>query len=264
MTDNRHGRTLDGPNAAVKSPSGGQRGQATGLQLAATIIDVTRALGRSVPPPRGAPYFGLDSEAAYDLAVLDAFCARGIFRKYEFALDLGSGLGGRARWLAARTGCRVVGVDPSPHAVAAAALLNRRARMDEQVRFQVGRFGSLPLRDRVFTHVWLIDATEDAASTETFSEAFRVLRRGGHFAVQALLLSPPRRAAMLAALRGIGFVDLEACDVRFAELPHACRIARDRLRLAVQPATGEAPTWQRLGTRPEVRTGVQIFARRPA
>jgi len=103
--------------------------------LVTAIIDVTRELARSVPPPRGAPYFYLDAEVTYDFRVLDALCARGIFRKYEFALDIGSGLGGRARWLAARSGCRIVGVDPRPSAVVAATTLNRRAHMDEHVRF---------------------------------------------------------------------------------------------------------------------------------
>src|SRR5438445_6817933 len=114
------------------------QGTSTAAAAAVTIIDVTRDLARTVPPPRGAPYFCLDSEVPYDLRVLDAFCSRGIFRKYELALELGSGLGGRARWLAARSGCRIVGIDPRPQTVAAAVLLNRRARMDDQVTFCVG------------------------------------------------------------------------------------------------------------------------------
>jgi SAM-dependent methyltransferase len=222
------------------------------LRLAATIVDVARDLARSVPPPRGAPYFCLDSAAAYDLNVLGSFCERGIFRKYEFALDLGSGLGGRARWLAARSGCRILGVDSRPLAVAAAALLNRRVHMDEQVTFQVGHLDCLPLRPRVFTHVWLVDFPDPRPSVATCREGFRVLRPGGHFALQCVASSPAVRAAWMTTLTEVGFVDLEVREVELAEPSPPCRLARDRLG-----ARGRATA-----LRPAA--AVQIFATRPA
>jgi SAM-dependent methyltransferase len=226
------------------------------LTLAATIVDVARDLARSVPAPRGAPYFCLDSDAPYDLSVLGSFCERGIFRKYEFALDLGSGLGGRARWLAARSGCRVLGIDPRPSMVAAAALLNRRVHMDEQVAFQVGQFDCLPLRPRVFTHVWLVNAPAPIQSVAICGEGFRVLRPGGHFALQCAAPSPAVRDAWIRTLSAVGFVDIEIGEVELAELPPPCRLARDRLGAHMRP--GAHP--------PSVlpATTVQIFATRPA
>jgi SAM-dependent methyltransferase len=229
---------------------------ASELSLATTIVDIARDLARSVPPPRGAPYFCLDSDAAYDLSVLGSFSERGIFRKYEFALDLGSGLGGRARWLATRFGCRILGVDPRPSAVAAAVVLNRRAHMDDQVAFQVGEFDRLPLRSRVFTHVWMVDLHDAVASVATCGESFRVLRPGGHLAVQCAAPAPAGRDAVLAALTAVGFVDIELRRVECTELSPPCRLARDRLRAgAGQPAGGAAPT---------PAAAVQIFATRPA
>lgn len=228
------------------------------LSRAAAIIAVARDLTRSVPPPRGAPYFGLDSEAAYDLSVLDAFCARGIFRKYEFALDLGSGLGGRARWLAARFGCRILGVDPDLSAVSAAALLNRRVRMDDQVAFQVGRFESLPLRPRTFTHVWMVDVPEEMRSARTLREGFRVLRPGAHFALQCRALSPAERDALLGTLAAVGFTNLETRDVECTEPPPPCRVARDRLRFVAPAVRPPAP--QPAASRP----ALHVFASRPA
>lgn len=226
------------------------------LSLAATIVDIARELARSVPPPRGAPYFCLDHDAAYDLSVLGSLSARGIFRKYEFALDFGSGLGGRARWLAARFGCRILGVDPRPPMVAAAALLNRRAHMDEQVAFQVGQFDRLPLRPRVFTHVWMVDLAEAARTVAAYEEGFRVLRPGGHFAMQCPELSPAAHDALRATLMAVGFTNLEVRRVECAELPPPCRLALDRLRAVVRPATRDplVPPF----------AAVQIFASRPA
>ena len=226
------------------------------LTLAATIIDVTRDLARTVPAPRGAPYFCLDSDAAYDLSVLGSFSARGIFRKYEFALDLGSGLGGRARWLAARSGCRILGVDPRPAIIAAALLLNRRAHMDDQVTFQVGQFDHLPLRPRLFTHVWMVDLPEAAGSAATCREGFRVLRPGGHFAMQCVAWSSAARSAWLDTLSAVGFVNLEVRQVECVELPPPCRLARDRLHARLEhPA--RAPSVP-------PADAVQIFATRPA
>ena len=71
------------------------------------------------------------------LAPLDQFHTRGLAATSELAglagidgqtevLDLGSGLGGPARYLAATYGCQVVGVDLSPEFVEAAAYLAQR------------------------------------------------------------------------------------------------------------------------------------------
>ncbi len=231
-------------------------------QLAVAIDTVTRALAQSVPPPRHAPYFLLDGNGAYDLAVLDGFLGRGIFRKYELALEIGSGLGGCARWLARRSGCRVVGVDVRPAVTAAAAMLNRRARMEGQVMFCAGRPGALPLRERRFTHVWIADARVDEDSAGMLAEAFRVLRRGGHFAVQCLLSSHARDLEVL--IRHAGFVELERCQVALNEIEHSMQLARVRLRQALADAPAATAAWESLVAPAPEAVAVQIFARRPA
>ena len=246
-----------------KGREGTQMPQAE-LKLAATIVDVARELARTLPPPRGTPFFFLDSDAPYDPRVLDALCERGIFRKYEFALDIGSGLGGRARWLAARSACRIIGVDPRLPMVAAAAMLNRRARMDGQVRFQVGHPECLPLRDKVFTHVWLVDVPYDTTIADTYAEVLRVLRPGGHFAMQCPVSSHVRPDALLAVLRDVGFVDVEAYEGIFSDLPQACRLARDRLRIALQAKLHEAAVWERLEKREHGHVRLLVYACRPA
>jgi SAM-dependent methyltransferase len=255
MTDHRHDQTLEPSASRVKDATTSLHA-AGELNLAAAIVDVARDLGRSVPAPRGAPYFGLDGDAMYDLSVLGSFSERGIFRKYEFALDLGSGLGGRARWLAARFGCRILGVDPRPAVVAAAALLNRRAHMDEQVTFQVGRFDCLPLQARLFTHVWIVDLPDRERSETTCRESFRVLRRGGHFALHGSALSVAARSAWTTLLTSVGFVDLQVRQVECVDLPPPCRLARERLRARAE--------WAGSAAAASSPTAVQIFATRPA
>jgi SAM-dependent methyltransferase len=252
-------------SADTSAGSGGpgtSTAQMVEVQLAAAIVDATRTLARTVPPPRGAPYFYLDSDAAYDLRVFDSLSARGIFRKYEFALDIGSGLGGRARWLAARTGCSIVGVDPSVAATTAATMLNRRAYMDLQVRFQVGDPEQLPVRARVFTHVWMLDIARDAAMPTRLVEAFRVLRRGGHFAMQCPVLSAAHRAELLATLTAVGFVEVETREVVLAEPPDSRRIAIDRLQVVLRARPDAAPLLSRLPSALRDASRMQVFAAR--
>lgn len=231
-------------------------------QLALAIETVTRALAQSVPPPRHAPYFLLDGTSGYDLGVLDRFLGHGIFRKYEFALDLGSGLGGRARWLAARSGCRVLGVDARPAATAAAAALNRRARMDGQVMFCAGALTSLPLRERIFTHAWLPDTTLEPDTGRVLAGALRVLRRGGHFALQCLLRSQAQGLEML--MREAGFVEIERNEVALGDLSHTLQLARERLRQDLRNQPGLITAWEQLVVPAPEPTAVQILARRPA
>src|SRR5206468_814725 len=96
---------------------------------------------------RGPSYLGLEHASGTGFHLLDVLSARGIFRKYEFVLDLGTELGARSRWLAARLGCEVVGTTPSPDEAIAAAELTRRAGLAGQVRLTVASAATLPFRD---------------------------------------------------------------------------------------------------------------------
>src|SRR5262249_49186465 len=83
------------------------------------------------------------------LAPLDQFHTRGILATAELAaaaalepstrvLDLGCGVGGPARYLAASFGCNVTGVDLSPGFIDAARYLTARSGLSDHVTFQVG------------------------------------------------------------------------------------------------------------------------------
>jgi sarcosine/dimethylglycine N-methyltransferase len=81
------------------------------------------------------------------LAALDQFHTRGLAATTELSklaaitadmsvLDVGSGVGGPARFLAASCGCRVTGVDLSEPFVEAARYLTERTGQSGQVSFQ--------------------------------------------------------------------------------------------------------------------------------
>ncbi len=197
-------------------------------RLAAAIEILVRAHKTAAPAPRGLAYLGLEGASGTGFHLLDALAARGIFRKYEFVLDVGAGLGGTSRWLAGRLGCEVVGTAASRAEAEAGASLTRRAGLAAQVRLVPADAAALPFRAAHFTHVWLLEALPRLPDPgAALREAHRVLRRGGTVAIQDLV----RPDAAVAALERLGFVEVALRD-RSAEAPERSAqvlAARDRL-----------------------------------
>jgi SAM-dependent methyltransferase len=74
-------------------------------------------------------------------------------RSSDRVLDLGCGLGGPARLLAARCGCMVHGVDMNAARIADAWLLSQLTRLQALTTFEVGSFFELRVEPR-YTVVW--------------------------------------------------------------------------------------------------------------
>ncbi|MEM5340662.1 class I SAM-dependent methyltransferase [Paraburkholderia azotifigens] len=128
------------------------------------------------------------------LGVLDHFHTRGLAATADLAqlagisagmsvLDVGSGVGGPARFLAATYGCRVTGVDLSEPFVDAARYLTQRTGQSERVSFQAGSALDLPFDGNAFDAALLQHvAMNIAARAQLYSEIRRVLKPGGRFA----------------------------------------------------------------------------------
>jgi SAM-dependent methyltransferase len=105
-------------------------------------------------------------------------------------LDLGSGLGGPARLLAAARGCDVTGVDLSDEFVAVASTLTSLAGLDDRVRFRTGDVTRMPFADQSFDHAVTIHVAMNIADRVGFyAEAGRVLRGGGRIAMLDVVTS---------------------------------------------------------------------------
>ncbi|CAB3745753.1 class I SAM-dependent methyltransferase [Paraburkholderia humisilvae] len=140
---------------------------------------------------------GLDGNAIRpeDLASLDQFHSRGLEATIELAralqmgsqtrvLDIGSGLGGPSRYLAATYGCTVSGIDLNPSYVDAAKFLADRTGLSDRVSYSCASALSLPFESGIFDIAWTQHVAMNVADRATlYSEAFRVLRPGGRFAI---------------------------------------------------------------------------------
>lgn len=106
-------------------------------------------------------------------------------------LDLGCGIGGPARTLAAEFACEVTGVDLTAEFVRAAGLLSLRVGMQDQVRFLQGSALEIPVPDASFDVVWSQNVMMNIEDKpHLFAEVRRVLRPGGRFAFEAVLAGP--------------------------------------------------------------------------
>ncbi|HUC18802.1 MAG TPA: methyltransferase domain-containing protein [Acetobacteraceae bacterium] len=135
------------------------------------------------------------------LAALDQFHTRGLAATAELAklagitadmsvLDVGSGVGGPARFLAASHGCRVTGVDLSEPFVDAARYLTERTGQSGQVSFETGSALALPFGDGSFDVVLLQHVAMNISErAQLYREIRRVLKRGGRFATFDVVLN---------------------------------------------------------------------------
>jgi SAM-dependent methyltransferase len=159
-------------------------GYAPRADLYDAIVEALRASGKP-----------LDALAVEDLAPVDHFHARGLPATVELAdrievgagdllVDIGCGLGGPARYMAKRFGCRVMGVDLTERFVAAGNRLSELLGLRTQVGLQVGDALALPYADGAFDAGYSQHVTMNIRDRRRFwAEAARVLKPGAPFAL---------------------------------------------------------------------------------
>jgi sarcosine/dimethylglycine N-methyltransferase len=193
------------------------------------------------------------------LSVIDHFHGRGIVATQELIavlqpgpgehlLDIGSGIGGPARWIAAHCDVQVTGVDLTAEFCAAAEALNRATGLDNRVTIKNGSALALPVPDNSFDRAYSQNVIMNIADKRGFyREAFRALRPGGVLALSnlcagdgAALIYPVPWAEsaatsflatpeeMEADLRATGFEIVSFRDTT-AEVEAATRRNRERL-----------------------------------
>jgi sarcosine/dimethylglycine N-methyltransferase len=147
------------------------------------VIDALRGAGRDV-----------DQIAIDDLAGIDEFHALGRPATMALAelagieagskvIDIGAGLGGPARFLAARLGAQVTAVEPTERFRRACIELTRRAGLTEQIQVVDGTATSLPVPDGSMDVAWMQAVAISVSDKHGMArEIRRVLRPGGRLA----------------------------------------------------------------------------------
>ncbi|HLB79840.1 MAG TPA: methyltransferase domain-containing protein [Dongiaceae bacterium] len=159
--------------------------------LAAMIAEALRRAGKDIA-----------SLTPDDLAPFDQLHLRGRDATLELAervglseglrvLDVGSGLGGPSRLLAAAFGCRVTGIDITAAYCRAAATLAEWVRLDQLVDYRHGDALAMPFADAAFDVAWTQHAAMNIADkARLYREVARVLKPGGRFALYDILQGP--------------------------------------------------------------------------
>jgi SAM-dependent methyltransferase len=120
-----------------------------------------------------------------------ALAERAAITELDRVLDVGSGLGGPARYLAANVGCEVTGIDLTQELCDVAVELTRRVHLDDKVTIHQGDALDLPFEDGEFDVVWTQHVSMNIDDKARFyAEMRRVVITGGRLAFFDLLAGP--------------------------------------------------------------------------
>lgn len=136
------------------------------------------------------------------LAPYDQLHGRGIEATEELAamvdvtaadhlLDIGSGIGGPARSMARRFGCRVTGIDLTEEFCDVARHFTRALGLEARVRFEVGDALAMPFPDASFDGAYSMNVSMNIADKPAlYAEVARVLKPGGWLALSEVAKGP--------------------------------------------------------------------------
>jgi SAM-dependent methyltransferase len=152
------------------------------------ILDALRAAG-----------LNLDERLSpIELATLDHFHTGGYpaslllqelaqIQAEDRVLDIGAGLAGPARMLAASPGCRVDCIELTPDYCAGAELLNRLTGLENLIDVHEGSALDMPFPDNSFEVAWMQNVGMNIEDKRgLYTEVCRVLKPNGRFAFQEM------------------------------------------------------------------------------
>jgi SAM-dependent methyltransferase len=144
--------------------------------LEATGVDPNRMQPEDLAP---VDEFHIGGRKATERAV-----AKLSLRDGQRVLDIGCGLGGAARYIAAQTGCKVTGVDLTPEYIEAAKALTDRTGLGGKATFEVASALAMPFEDKTFdAAITLHVAMNIPDRVALYREIARVTKPGATFCI---------------------------------------------------------------------------------
>ena len=147
---------------------------------------------------------GADPEAPTieALAPYDQFHGRGLDSTEQLAaglavephhhlLDVGSGIGGPARYISSKFGCIITGIDLTPEFCDVARHLTQAMGLERRVSFEQGNALAMPFAGEQFDGAYSMNVSmniEDKAGF--YGEIFRVLKAGGWLVLSEVAQGP--------------------------------------------------------------------------
>src|SRR6516162_1966464 len=202
------------------------------------IEDALRAAGVDPEKPSHRGLWPFDQLRSRGIAATCEHAERARLQPGMHVLEIGCGLGGASRYLAAECGCQVAAIDLTAKFVEVARILTARCGLVDQVEIRQANALALPFDDGTFDHVWSYAVTMNIADKAGLGrEVARVLKPGGRFSCNEIeqgagvaptfplpwatsesssfLVSP---AVMRAALEASGLSILEQADLTATRL----------------------------------------------
>ena len=144
----------------------------------------------------------------------DILAAKAGIERRHYVLDVCSGMGGPARYLAHRIGCRVTGLDLTLSRYESALRLTRLAKLAHLVDFKLGDALSMPFDDASFDVVIGQEAwCHVPDKPRLIAECARVVKPGGAIAFTDILRRASLDAGKMHQLQqGMPFPTLETLD----------------------------------------------------
>jgi SAM-dependent methyltransferase len=157
--------------------------------LAQRILHALTENGEDVSKLSAAMLYPLDQLHGRQLAATAEHLARLDLTPEMHVLDVGSGIGGPARYMVATFGCRVTGIDLTEEFVAAARELTERCGLAGRVAFEHGNALAMPFADASFDAASCqYVAMNIADKTGLLREIRRVLKPGGRLVWSSVVL----------------------------------------------------------------------------
>lgn len=166
-------------------------------KLAARSVDVNRITEADLQEFDQDHFGGTDA--------VDALAERAAIQRGHHVLDVCSGMGGPARWLAHRIGCRVTGIDVTESRVESARRLADRVGLTPLVDFVHGDATAMPLSDAAYDVLISQEAWAHIPDKSSLiSECARLTKPGGAIAFTSIVLrdglTPAEQARLTAEM----------------------------------------------------------------